>query len=239
MSSAGAADVSLERLDMSDPEPQPAATSNGHPAHVERVRLMLLARALERRAVALASPNRGAVTPFPVGGSEAFAVGSASALGPGDRLFAPDLYLSAHLARGLEPDDFLARRLGGRCRSGEGLREPGSAGWTSSGKELIELAAGAALALRLRDDVGLVSMALVPADAYASGMCDRALEAARFRELPLVVMVEAGADLQASGPALEIWDSTDVELVLNGAAAAVAEARAGYGPETVICRRPR
>jgi TPP-dependent pyruvate/acetoin dehydrogenase alpha subunit len=225
---------------MTDAQLQRVATSEAPLARLEAARLAVLARALERKAIAIGMRNGAAQGPSVRGpGSEAFGVGAASALHPGDRLFAPDRFLCAHLARGLEPEDFLARRLGGRCRFADGQREPGSAGWASSGKELLDLAAGAALALRLRDGVELVSMALVPADAYASSGCDRALEAARFRELPLVLMVEAGADLEATGPALEVRDSTDVEAVFDGAAAAVASARAGYGPETVICRRPR
>jgi len=198
---------------------------------------VLLARALERRADALRTRLGPAVsTAVEPPGSEAFAVGSASALRAGDRLFAPDRYLSAHLARGLEPDDFLARRLGGRGRPGD-EREPGSAGWVSSGTELIDLAAGAALALRLRDDADLVSMALVPGDAYASGRCDRALRAGASRGLAIVLMVEAPAGLQARDPAPEVADSADVDAVFNAAAAAVASARAGFGPQTVLCRR--
>jgi 2-oxoisovalerate dehydrogenase E1 component alpha subunit len=237
MSSSPAADVRPGERNMSDPERQPVATSNGHSVHIERVRLMLLARALEQRAIALGARNGAAGTRMVhVRGSEAFGVGSASALQPGDRLFASNCYLSAHLARGLEPGDFLARCLG---RRGHSVGEPGSAGWASRGTGLVDLAAGAALALRLRDGDGLVSMVLVPGEAYASGQCDQALRAARSRELALVLMVEAPEELQVSGPALEVSDAADVDAVFNGAVAAVASARAGDGPQTVMCRRPR
>jgi TPP-dependent pyruvate/acetoin dehydrogenase alpha subunit len=222
---------------MSDVQLAGGHTSNGQAVPVGRVRLVLLARALERRAGALRTRFGPGVTPaVEVPGPEAFAVGSASALRAGDRLFAPDRYLSAYLARELEPEDFLARRLGGRGRPGD-AREPGSAGWVASGTELIDLAAGAALALRLRDDADLVSMALVPGDAYASGRCDRALRAGASRGLAIVLMVDARAPLQARDLAGEVADSTDVDAVFNAASAAVASARAGFGPQTVLCRR--
>jgi TPP-dependent pyruvate/acetoin dehydrogenase alpha subunit len=234
MRSPRRADVSMA---MTDVQLEGVATRNGHAAHVERVRLMLVARALEHRAIAFGTRPRAAISPAARDpGPEAFGVGSASALQVGDRLFAPDRYLSAHLVRGLDPEDFVARRLGGRRRRGDG-GEPGSAGWVSSGTELIDLAAGAALALRLRDGADLVSMALVPGEAYASGQCDRALRAAAARGLALVLMVEAPAGLQARDSALEVADSADVDAVFNRAVAAVASARAGFGPQTVICRR--
>jgi hypothetical protein len=81
-------------------------------------------------------------------------------------------------------------------------------------------------------------MALVPGDSYARGHGDRALRFATARQLALVIMVEAPSRAQADGPVHDIVDSADIEAVFAAATSAVATARAGYGPQTVICRRP-
>ncbi len=205
--------------------------ARGHLVHTDLVRLMLLARGLERRALDshLGPASRhGRMRGL---GAEAVAVGAAAALGPDDRLFAPDRYLAAHLTRGLAAEDYLVRCLGGdgrvQARAGDAI------GFASPGNELIDLAAGAALALQLRDAPG-VAMALVPAEAYESGRCDHAIRAATSRRLPLVAVIEGpAAPPEGNGG---VADGLAVEAVSSAARTAVGEARAGGGPVILVCR---
>jgi len=206
----------------------PTEQSRPQLVHTDLVRMMLLARALERRAQRAHLGPRSRPGPTRGRGSEAFAVGAASALGEDDRLFASDRYLAAHLARGLPPEDYLVRCLGGTS-----ARATDAIGFASPGAELVDLAAGAALALQLRDSDG-VAMALVPADAYRGGRCDQAIHTATSRRLPLVIVIEGPVD-PPPGADARVVQAQEVEVVASAVRGAVREVRGGEAPAVVIC----
>ena len=191
--------------------------------------MMLLARGLERRAQQAHLGSRSRPGPTRGRGSEAFAVGAASALGSQDRLFASDRYLAAHLTRGLAPEDFLVRCLGGTTPR----TTDDTVGFASPGGELVDLAAGAALALQLRDSDG-VALTLVPGEAYRGGQCDQALRAARSRGLPLVMVVEGSVE---PPPDVEsrVVRAPEVEIIASAVRGAVRSVRNGNAPVVVIC----
>lgn len=207
----------------------PTAHPRQHPVHTDLVRTMLLARGLERRAQQAQLGPRSRPGPTRGRGSEAIAVGAASALGPEDRLFASDRYLAAHLARGLSPEDYLLRCLGGESPR----TAAGGIGFASPGGELVDLAAGAALALQLRNSDG-VAMALVPSEDYRAGRCDQALRTATYRRLPFVLVVEGVVDAPAD-PEPHVVEALELETIAATTRAAVETARSGDAPAMVIC----
>ena len=207
----------------------PARQPRPQPVHTDLVRLMLLARGLERRARQAHLGPRSRASAARGRGSEAFAVGAASALGPQDRLFASDRYLAAHLTRGLAPEDFLVRCLGGTTPR----TTDDTVGFASPGGELVDLAAGAALALQLRESNG-VALTLVPGEAYRGGQCDQALRAARSRGLPLVMVIEGSVEPPADVES-RVVQAHKVEIIASAVRGAVRSVRNGDAPVVVIC----
>jgi len=205
-------------------------------SRTELLRLMLLARSLEGRVLAIRNGAAAGHRRRARGrGSEAL-VGAAAVLGPEDRLFAPDRYLSAHLARGLPPETFLLRCLGSRGEAPEA--DAWTVGYASPGSELIDMAAGAALALQLRGADG-VAMAIVPGECYVTGHAAEALRAARPRKLPLVVVVEASPTVELADRPDDEVDLSDVEAIGAAARKSVEDARHGDGPGLLLCAASR
>jgi TPP-dependent pyruvate/acetoin dehydrogenase alpha subunit len=185
----------------------------------------LLARGLER-AVSVAGyrlVRRGPLHELTA------AVTAASALDPDDRLFLPHDLMSAHVARGMQPIDLLAAKLGdvpkehasGRVLAGIA---PGVA---------VPLATGSALALA-GSDGSRIAAAVVEAEWLADAATARALDVARERVLPVIV-VAIGSARSAVRQIRGAVDRDQPEAVLSAVAAAVDAARAGRGPAIVYC----
>jgi TPP-dependent pyruvate/acetoin dehydrogenase alpha subunit len=157
--------------------------------------------------------------------AEPIGVGAASALGPHDRLIAPERYLAAHLARG----------------------EGESQGSLSAGPDLVPIAVGVALALSRGGERGVV-LTLLDEAALAAERTKEAIGMATERRLPLVLVTDgrrsaaiggprALADTALAGQPLlgEAVDRDDPEAVLAAVGAAVERAREGRGTTLVSC----
>jgi TPP-dependent pyruvate/acetoin dehydrogenase alpha subunit len=157
------------------------------------------------------------------------AVSVASALDPDDRLFLPHDLIAAHVARGMQPVDLLAARLGGVPQGNAPARvlagiAPGVA---------VPLATGSALALAGTGG-SRIAAAVVEAEWLADAATARALELARERTLPLVVTAIGSAN-SAVRQIRGAVDHDQPEAVLSAAAGAAGAARAGRGPVIVYC----
>jgi TPP-dependent pyruvate/acetoin dehydrogenase alpha subunit len=198
------------------------------PSRAEReslLRTLLLARGLEQALVVAGYrlTGRGPIHHLSA------AVSVASALDPGDRLFLPHDLIAAHLARGMQPVDLLAARLGAAPRGGSSERVlAGIAAGVA-----VPLATGAALALA-DDHNSRVAAAVVEAEWLGDAATARALELARERTLPLVVLGIGSAN-SAVRRMRGAVDRDQPEAVLSAVAAAADEARAGGGPAVLYC----
>jgi TPP-dependent pyruvate/acetoin dehydrogenase alpha subunit len=157
------------------------------------------------------------------------AVSVASALDPDDRLFLPHDLISAHIARGMQPVDLLAARLGEVPRG------------TSSERVLAGIAPGVAVPLATGSAMASaggrstrVGAAVVEAEWLGDAATARALELARERALPLVV-VGIGSANSAVRHIRGAVDRDQPEAVLSAVAAAADAARAGGGPAVLYC----
>jgi len=197
------------------------------PSRAERealLRALLLARGLERALIVAGfrCGRRGSVHQLTA------AVSVASGLDPGDRLFLPHDLIAAHLARGMDPVDVLAARLGRAPRAdGRGHLVAGIAPGVA-----VPLATGSALALG--DGKAAVAAAVVEAEWLGDAATARALALARDRALPLVVLAvgSAGSAVRRIRGTI---DRDRPEAVLAGVGAAVAAVRAGDGPAILYC----
>ena len=197
------------------------------PERAELMRLLLLARGLERVLAALRGRPQGP------GAREAdsvlTAIAAASALAGGDRLVAPHALLAAHMAGGATPAEVAAARLG----------EPGGPGASRIGpvgigpQSPLGIAAGVAYAARGEGAPGVVA-ALTDARWLTEEPAAAALALADRLELPLVVIAIGGG---AAGSAAVV-DRHDFEAVRGATWAALEAARGGERPEPVVCAAP-
>jgi TPP-dependent pyruvate/acetoin dehydrogenase alpha subunit len=185
----------------------------------------LLARGLERALIVAGYrlPRRGPLHQLTA------AVSVASALDPDDRLFLPHDLISAHLARGMQPVDLLAARLGEVPRDNASGRvlagiAPGV---------VVPLATGSALALAGSGRSRIVA-AVVEAEWLGDAATARALELARERGLPLVVLGIGSAN-SAVRQIRGAVDRDQPEAVLAAVAAAAEGVRAQGGPAILYC----
>jgi TPP-dependent pyruvate/acetoin dehydrogenase alpha subunit len=197
------------------------------PSRAERealLRALLLARGLER-ALTVAG-YRAAGRPIH---QLTAAVSVASALDPDDRLFLPHDLICAHVARGMQPVDLLAARLGDASRQSA----PGRVLAGIAPGVAVPLATGSALALAGTGG-SRIAAAVVEAAWLGDVATARALELARERELPLVV-VGIGSANSAVRQIRGAVDRDQPEAVLSAVAAAANAARAHRGPAIVYC----
>lgn len=189
------------------------------------MRALLLARGLERALLVAGYRlgQRGSIHQLTA------AVSAASALDPVDRLFLPHDLIAAHLARGMDPVDVLAARLGKAPRASErGQLVAGIAPGVA-----VPLATGSALALADGRGAG-VAAAVVEAEWLGDAATARALVLARERALPLVV-VAVGSASSAVRQIRGAIDRDRPEAVLAGVGAAVDAVRAGDRPAILYC----
>jgi TPP-dependent pyruvate/acetoin dehydrogenase alpha subunit len=196
----------------------PSQAQRGAPSRAERealLRALLLARGLER-ALTVAGHRLGRRGPLH---QLTAAVSTASALDPDDRLFLPHDLISAHAARGMPPADLLAARLG-QART-ENASGPVMAGIAPGA--VVPIATGSAMAL-----------AGVEAEWLADAATARALELARERALPVVVLGIGSAN-SAVRRIRGAADRDQPEAVLAAVAAAADTVRAEGGPAILYC----
>jgi TPP-dependent pyruvate/acetoin dehydrogenase alpha subunit len=206
----------------------PSQAQRSAPSRAERealLRALLLARGVER-ALTVAGYRVAGRAPLH---ELTAAVSGASALDPDDRLFLPHDLISAHIARGMRPVDLLTARLGEVAQENASAQvlagiAPGVA---------VPLAAGSALALA-GSGRSRIAAAVVEAEWLADAATARALELARQRTLPLVV-VGIGSANSAVRQIRGAVDRDQPEAVLAAVAAAAEAARAGRGPAIVYC----
>jgi TPP-dependent pyruvate/acetoin dehydrogenase alpha subunit len=147
-----------------DPAPSgvPPATAEhlklGDRVHL--LRAMLMMRGLEERAMSLYRQGKVPGSFYDGFGQEAVSAGAAFAMGPEDRLCILHRDLAAHIIRGVAPARILSQYLGRaagitRGRDGNvhfGDRHLGCVGMISMLPDMMLVAAGMAMAFRLRDE---------------------------------------------------------------------------------------
>jgi TPP-dependent pyruvate/acetoin dehydrogenase alpha subunit len=206
----------------------PSQAQRGAPSRAERealLRALLLARGLER-ALTVAGHRLGRRGPLH---QLTAAVSTASALDPDDRLFLPHDLISAHAARGMPPADLLAARLG-QART-ENASGPVMAGIAPGA--VVPIATGSAMALAGGGN-SRVAAAVVEAEWLADAATARALELARERALPVVVLGIGSAN-SAVRRIRGAADRDQPEAVLAAVAAAADTVRAEGGPAILYC----
>jgi TPP-dependent pyruvate/acetoin dehydrogenase alpha subunit len=200
----------------------------GTPSRAERealLRNLLLARGLERALVVAGHGMPGAGPSHQL----TAAVSAASALEHDDRLFLPHHLITAHLTRGMGAEELLAARLGAApATDASGRLVAGIAPGVA-----VPLAAGAALALQA-DQGSRLASAVVEAEWLGDAATARALELARDRALPLVV-VAIGSASSAARHVRGAVDRDQPEVVLAAVRAAADSVRAEPGPAVLYC----
>lgn len=219
---------------------------------------MSLSRAVEDAAWALAGQGRLVGRLYTGHGQEAVPVGCAFALEEGDIIAPMYRDLGAHLVRGVEVWEVFAQYLGkGASSTGgkdSGLHigdmSRGIIGMISVLPDSLPVAAGAALAFKVRRQAGVV-MTWLGDGATSTGAFHEALNMAAVMVLPLVVVIEnnqwalstptgreSAVDqlvdrATAYGIPGQRVDGNDVEAVHAAAAEAVDRARGGGGPTLI------
>ena len=211
-----------------------AGADEGAKRGFEPLRLMLLTRALERKALELCTPVAVRRRAAGARGAEAIGVGSGLSMGPDDVLVASSRHLGAHLALGLAPSDYLRRSIG-RTTSDSADRPGARLGFSRSDSDVADLAAGIALAKSLDGSAGAV-VAIVAGKALSAGHFDDALALASSRHLPMVVVMEEGNAI--SPPGHEVVSASKVGAVGRAVEEGLERARAGQGGCVIVCRRP-
>lgn len=221
---------------------------------------MLLSRAIEDAAWALAGQGRLVGRLYTSHGQEAIPVGAAHALEPAD-VVAP-LYrdLGMHLVRGVRPVEVFAQYMGKRD-SANGGRDSGLhigdmsrglVGMISVLPASVPVAVGVALAFKLRRE-RRVALTAFGEGATSTGAWHEALNLAAVQRVPVVLVCEnngwalstpverqyAGASIaeRAAGygmPGTQV-DGNDVEQVRAAVAEAAERARDGGGPSLIEC----
>src|SRR5574337_1133524 len=217
-----------------------------------------LTRGLEQRVIMLYRQGKIVGGVYLSTGEEAIAVGSAAALEPDDVIAPTHRDLGANLMKGITPKEYLAQYLAkqtGLTRGRDGNVHYGDItrgiiGFISPMADLLPVAAGVALAFKIRRE-RRVAAAFFGDGASSRGDFHEALNLAAVLKLPFVFIchnnqyaystplsrqmaIEHIADrAKAYGMPGIIVDGNDVLAVRNAVALAVARARMGEGPSLV------
>jgi TPP-dependent pyruvate/acetoin dehydrogenase alpha subunit len=246
-----------------------AEADHGSSEHLTRedraqlLRYMLLMRLSEERGITLYRQGKVPGSFYDGRGQEAISVGASFVLGPRDRMCILHRDLGAHFVRGVTPDRYLANYMGrsGGVTGGKdgnmhfGDRELGCVGMVSMLPDMAQVAAGIALAMKMRREPR-VAMTFFGEGATANGQCHEALNFAGIHRLPVVFVLENNrfaystpTDLEyavdpierAAGygfPGVSV-DGNDVEAVFEAARVAAERAREGEGPTLIECHTMR
>ncbi len=217
-----------------------------------------LTRGLEQRVITLYRQGKIIGGVYISAGEEAIAVGSAAALEPDDVIAPSHRDLGANLMKGITPKEYLAQYLARqtgltRGRDGNvhyGDIKRGVIGFISPMADLLPVAAGVALAFKLRRERRVVA-AFFGDGASSRGDFHEALNLAAVMKLPVIFIchnnqfaystplekqmaVEHVADRAKSYgmPGVTV-DGNDVLAVRTAVAQAAARARVGRGPALV------
>jgi TPP-dependent pyruvate/acetoin dehydrogenase alpha subunit len=247
-----------------------AAEADRRPsAHLTRedrallLRYMLLMRISEERAITLYRQGKVPGSFYDGRGQEAISVGASFVLGPRDRMCILHRDLGAHFVRGATPDRYLANYMGrsGGVTGGKdgnmhfGDRELGCVGMVSMLPDMAQVAAGMALAIKMRQEPR-VAMTFFGEGATANGQCHEALNFAGIHRLPVVFVLENNKFAYSTPTELEYAvdpveraatygfpgvsvDGNDVEAVFEAARVAADRAREGEGPTLIECHTMR
>ena len=227
------------------------------------LRFMVMMRAAEERGLTLYRQGKVPGSFYDGRGQEAISVGAAYALGPRDRLCILHRDLGAHFVRGVTPDRYLANYLGReggvtRGRDGNmhfGDRRLGCVGMVSMLPDMAQVAAGMALAYKLRGE-RRVALTFFGEGSTANGQWHEAMNLAGVHRLPVVFVLENNQFAYSTPNELEFAvdpverartygfpgvavDGNDVEAVFERTRDAVERARAGGGPTLIECHTMR
>ena len=231
--------------------------------HALLLRYMLLQRVSEERGLTLYKQGKVPGSFYDGHGQEAVCVGAAFALGPRDRMCILHRDLGAHFVRGVTPDRYLANymgRVGGVTggRDGNmhfGDRELGCVGMVSMLPDMAQVAAGMALAFKMRSEPR-VAMTFFGEGSTANGQWHEAMNFAGIHRLPVVFVLENNQFAYSTPTELEFAvdpvlraksygfpgvsvDGNDVEAVFEVARVAADRAREGDGPTLIECHTMR
>ena len=223
------------------------------------LRLVLLQRLFEERALALYRQGRIAGSFYDGRGQEAVGAGAGLALGPDDVVAPLNRELACHFARGVTPADafrnFLGRADGPtRGRDGNmhfGVPAKGVFPLVSMLGDLVPVVVGAALAFRRRGEPR-VALTFLGEGGFSVGDTHEGLNLAGVWQVPAVVVLQRNqyaystpVARQMVNPSLaervyggwsipcESVDGTDAVAVFDAVRAAVERARSGNGPQAV------
>ena len=227
------------------------------------LRFMAMMRASEERAITLYRQGKIPGSFYDGCGQEAISVGSSYVLGPQDRMCILHRDLGAHFVRGLTPDRYLANYMGrsGGPTGGKdgnmhfGDRELGCVGMVSMLPDMALVAAGMAMAFKLRGEQR-VAMTYFGEGSTANGQWHEAMNLAGVSKLPVVFILENNQFAYSTPNELEFAvdpverarvygfpgvkvDGNDVEAVFDASRAAADRARRGDGPTLIECRTMR
>src|SRR5436305_1418898 len=223
-------------------------------------RNMLITRGVEERGHILYKQGKIPGSFYTGRGNEAASVGVGTAMGPDDVGTPLHRDMGVHIVRGVEPWRVFANYMGrsdGPTRGRDGnvhLADArlGLIAMVSHLPAMLPVAAGAALAFKIRDE-RRVAVGWFGEGASARGDCHEAMNFAGTRRLPMVFVcdnnqwaystpthleyaVEHIADrAQAYGFEGVVVDGTDVLAVYREAKRAIEKAREGEGPTLLEC----
>jgi len=223
-----------------------------------------LTRGLEDRVIKMYRQGRILGGCYVSTGEEAISVGSAYALEPQDVIAPSHRDLGAHLVKGILPRSYMAQYLGrrtGLTRGKDGNIHFGDLqhhiiGFISSMADGIPVAAGAALAFKIRREPR-IAVAYFGDGASSRGDFHEGLNLAAVLTLPIVFIchnnqyafsvplsrqmaVPHVADrAKAYGFPTQIIDGNDILAVYAATRAAAARARSGAGPTFIECKTMR
>jgi pyruvate dehydrogenase E1 component alpha subunit len=185
-----------------EPGTQPTAipAERGHLSSEDRVallRYMLLMRGIEERAMTLYRQGKVPGSFYDGYGQEAVSTGAAFAMGARDRLCILHRDLAAHLVRGVSPTRIFAQYMGradgvtagreGNVHFGD--RELGCVGMVSMLPDMMLVAAGMAMAFKLRGEPRC-ALTWVGDGATSRGDFHEAMNWAAVQRLPVIFVLE-------------------------------------------------
>jgi pyruvate dehydrogenase E1 component alpha subunit len=245
-----------------EPATQPTATpaDRGQLSNEDRValmRYMLLMRGIEERAMTLYRQGKVPGSFYDGFGQEAVSAGAAFAMGPRDRLCILHRDLAAHLVRGVSPARIFAQymgRAGGVTEGREGNvhfgdRELGCVGMVSMLPDMMLVAAGMAMAFKLRGEARC-AITWVGDGATSRGDFHEALNWAGVQRLPVIFILENNQYAYSTPLSLQFAvdpveraraygfpgervDGNDAEAVFEATRRARERALAGAGPTLI------
>ena len=234
-----------------------ASEQLGSKDRVQLLRYMLLMRGIEERAMTLYRQGKVPGSFYDGFGQEAVSTGAAFAMGPADRLCVLHRDLAAHLVRGVTPKRIFAQymgRAGGVTEGREGNvhfgdRALGCVGMVSMLPDMMLVAAGMAMAFRLRGEQRC-AITWVGDGATSRGDFHEAMNWAAVQRLPVIFVLENNQyaystplhlqfavdpveRARAYGFLGERVDGNDVEAMFEATRRARERALAGAGPTLI------